>query len=451
MDNFINITNSSTTVFILQPIDESNDNVSMEGSVTSDYKSSNNWNLEYLINGVIIPSIAIFGIVGNLLNLIILSWRYNKREADVLEKGALLCLIALAVSDMLFCVVILPHMLFYKQKMVYQSRTFQMYYKVYGIYFQNVFIKTSTFLTLVVGLARYVGICHPLRARMFIGLNGVRATCILTYILWFTLMSPMLWMHSVQEYPVSNTTTMYFVDLGPFGKNNALHVVFTYVWAFLGYFIPVAVLSFCNVNLICALRQSMRFREATTRSSSANQEVSARITLTLIILIVMFMVLVSPSEVLHFILDVFSQEQQEHAGVAIMFTNVLQAINFALHFVLYCVVNVTFRNIVMAIVCAVVRGCRPKDHSNSMDSRYSHTLLHSKGMRANHSVTVTSCTFKSNGSFKSNASFCRTSISRVAENDTYLWETGYGCYIRYRKLTTGVCTYMYITVTYITH
>ena len=301
----LNVTGVEWLMAVNSTLHANKSGVHVPGNNTTMTSVGATWDLEYIINGVIIPTIAFCGIIGNVLNLIMLSWRYNKREADVLEKGALLCLIALALSDMLFCVVILPHMFYYKQKTAFTKRTFRMYYHMYGIYLQNVFIKTSTYLTLVVGLARYVGICHPLRARMFIGLNGVRATCILTYVLWFTLMSPMLFMYSLQEYPVSNTTTMYITDLGMFATHRNLNATFTYLWAFVGYFIPIAILVFCNVNLICALRQSMRLRQATVRSTaSASQEVSTRITLTLIILIVMFMLLVSPSEVLHFVLEV---------------------------------------------------------------------------------------------------------------------------------------------------
>ena len=333
----------------------------VDSAVMDPVGASYDW--DYIINGAIIPAISVCGIIGNFLNLVILSWRYKKKGVDVLEKGSLLGLISLTVSDMMFCIVILPHMFYYKQKTAFNQYSFRMFYHVYGIYFQNVFIKTSTFLTLVVGVARYLGICHPLRARVFISLKGMRVTCTLTYVLWFSLMSPMLWMYKIEEFPISNTTIMYVTDLGTFGTNKSLNTTCTYTWALVGYFIPVAVLAFCNVNLIRALRQSMRLRRTSARgsgsSTAVHHEVSLRITLTLILLIVMFMVLVSPSEILHFVLEVFDKNQYQYFEVIMMFSNVLQAVNFAFHFVLYCIVNTTFRKSMVNLVLLVVKKCRP--------------------------------------------------------------------------------------------
>ena len=399
----------SVTPSVLSPAEEEGSGSGVQARTSTD--------VDYIVNGVIIPSIAICGIIGNILNLLMLSWRYNKREADVLEKGVLLGLIALAVSDMMFCIVILPHMFFYKQKTAFSSRSFCMFYHVYGLYFQNVFIKTSTFLTLVIGVARYFGICHPLHARLFIGLNGMRITCIMTYILWFLLMSPMLWMYTIQEYPISNTSYIYITDIGPFAASKNLSTAFTYVWAFLGYFLPISILSVCNVSLICALRQSSSVHRSNNHSTnngngnggggaSDNRDVSFRITLTLILLILMFMLLVSPSEILHFVHEVFDKEQYWHYEVSIMFTNVLQAINFAFHFVLYCVVNVTFRKIVLRNIYLLVGLFRKSpgsaNHVTSGRCQHSLLLMDEKGKRF---------------SFKSSY---RTSVCRMGDNDTFV-------------------------------
>ena len=383
---------------------------SIETSTTAANVASKT-DIEFIFNGVIIPLIGAFGVIGNLLNLIILSWRYNKREVGVLEKGALLGLIALAVSDMMFCLVIVPHAFFYKHKTIFMYRSARMYYQVYGIYLQNVFIKTSTCLTLVVGLARYIGICHPLRARICIGLHGMRAACILTYVVWLLLMLPMIWMYTFHELPVPATnSTIYIIDLGVFSSNKQFSMSFTYMWALVGYFVPVAILVFCNLNLIHALRQSMRFRQATVRSTSSNRDVSTRITMTLIALIVMYILLVSPSEILHFISDIVDTKKYRDFELAVIFTNVLQAVNFAFHFVLYCTVNVTFRRIFMRIPGAIVRCFQRIPHlgsssSQSGDVKYQHALLPTNNSRYRQS------------SFKSS---CRTSITRCPDNETYL-------------------------------
>lgn len=63
--------------------------------------------IDSLVSDILAPSICIFGAVGNLLNLSILTRRRLRRSMDGLERSVRLGLVALAVSDELFCVVYL--------------------------------------------------------------------------------------------------------------------------------------------------------------------------------------------------------------------------------------------------------------------------------------------------------------------------------------------------------
>ena len=302
------------------------------------------------LNGVVIPSIGVLGVVGNLLNLAILTWRCVNREDDTLEKVALVGLIALAVSDLCFCITILPLFAFPKPKTIFEAPCFGLYYQVYGEYTQNVFIKTSTWLTMIVATARYIAICHPLKARLCFGIRPTRIAIISTYAFWFVILLPLLWSLQITPFEFTSdveNSTVYIIDTGEFSRNKTLQTTFTYLWAFVGYFIPVAILAFCNVCLIRALRESRRLRQSVAHTArvhtyTSNKNSSNRITLTLIALVLMFMLLVSPSELLHFWLQL-THDSFPAFEMSMLFANVLQVINFALHFVLYCVVNVTFR------------------------------------------------------------------------------------------------------------
>ena len=152
------------------------------------------------------------------------------------------------------------------------------------------------------------------------------------------------------------------IDVETFDTNKKLNSIFTYLWACLGYFVPVAVLAFCNVWLILALRESRVLRETAARVSSrsggysASRRSSNRITFTLIALVVMFIVLVSPSEIVHFYLHV-QPEAMYTLEITLIMTNLLQTINYALTFVLYCAVNVTFRRTIIRMGYYVINIC----------------------------------------------------------------------------------------------
>ena len=322
--------------------------------------------LNSILNGILIPAIAMFGIVGNLLNLVILSARCSKREVDILERGALTVLIALALSDMLFCVVTLPYAKYQEQnKALFYKKDFEFYFRRYGLYFQNVFIKISTWLTCIVGVARYVGICYPLRARIFIGVWGIRIAIVISYVLWFLLLIPLFYTYSIHEVPQSNDSFKYLMDVGLFADNTGFRYSFSCIWSIVGYFIPISILAFCNTCLIRALKQSMKLRKqnASVHTTSHRQrDISSRITLTLVALIVTYMALVSPSEVLYFYSEVMESKSYQSFQVAVTFANVLQTINVSFHFVLYCCVNATFRRTICSFICRIkrlIRGEKP--------------------------------------------------------------------------------------------
>ena len=56
-----------------------------------------------LVVNVATPAICLFGIVGNVLNLVVLSRKRLQRSMDRMERSVHLGLVALAVSDLLFC------------------------------------------------------------------------------------------------------------------------------------------------------------------------------------------------------------------------------------------------------------------------------------------------------------------------------------------------------------
>ncbi|ELT88858.1 hypothetical protein CAPTEDRAFT_190670 [Capitella teleta] len=319
--------------------------------------------LHEVLDDVIIPLLGVFGIVGNLLNLTILTFRYRKREVDVLEKGALLGLIALAVSDSFFCIWLLPSAAWPKSKTIFEKRNAELFFRMYGAYFSNVFIKTSTWLTMIIAMARYLGICYPLRARILIGLLSTKIAVVASFILWLLLCLPHLWSYAILDVDIEfeNVNMTCVLNTGPFSQNIDFRLSMTYSWAVIGYFVPVAILTFCNICLIRALRQSEMLRARTARGQSTrSRDVHHKITVTLICLVAMFLLLVSPSEFLHFYLDVGAREHFASQELAVVITNLLQTINFACHFVLYVTVNVTFRRTLFKVARVVYQKIRGK-------------------------------------------------------------------------------------------
>lgn len=151
----------------------------------------------------------------------------------------------------------------------------------------------------------------------------------------------------------------YVLDQGYFAKQETLHKAFTYLWSVLGYVIPVAVLTYCNVHLIGALRESRRvrrqYRVHVGRVSNAPGP-GVKITPTLVAIVCMLIILVSPAELVNFYYYAVEGTSVENFNVVMVATNVLVTMNFGLNFVLYCIVNVQFRKAARR-VCHCHRLC----------------------------------------------------------------------------------------------
>ena len=306
-------------------------------------------NARFYVRVIVMPVVSLFGICGNILNIIVLTRRRMQASMDcTMEKAAYIGLIALAVSDMLYCITSLPEAFKGTDQVIFDQKSFWMVYEMYGKYVQNTFAYSSTWLTLLMAGSRYVAICHPFVAREFVKASTTIIGIVVTFVFWLLLDLPHIWTYNVSEISCPSTNggegnVYYMLDTGSLG-NPTLKTTFTYIWTFLGFFIPVALLAYCNFHLIQALRESYRVRKE-SRVHGRTQQTGNKITPTLIAIVAMYLFLVTPSEVIQFAYFLVKGRSQTDTLLTLMVIfNVMHALNFSINFVLYCVVNVHFRS-----------------------------------------------------------------------------------------------------------
>ena len=88
------------------------------------------------------------------------------------------------------------------------------------------FFQSSTWVTVVLALGRYLVICQPLYARRHLRLIHTRCALLVGIIAWFLLHLPMCWTFNVLTLPCEGEQSasdcyLYFLDIGEFalGKN----------------------------------------------------------------------------------------------------------------------------------------------------------------------------------------------------------------------------------------
>ena len=322
--------------------------------------------ISFLLKRVGLTTVCCFGIVGNLLNLAVLTHKRMRQKMQNLERSAHTGLVALAVSDLLFCVFALPSGVLQRRKVFFRAdeNLFPLYYDTYmKVPVLSTLIVCSSWLTVVMALARYLAVSRPIHARAWISNTGTVIAIVSVYVASVLLTLPQFWFYTVTQLGGgdANSTVKYYPASGPLTRPDSrfasLRFSYTVIHAVVGVIIPVCILAFCNICLIRSLRHSQQLQRECTASTRRRASSGHRITPTLIAIVILFLVLAVPAELYKFV-HLFIEDSSSKLAANV--TNFLQACNFAINFVLYCALNVNFRNTVkyllMCRCCAKERS-----------------------------------------------------------------------------------------------
>lgn len=312
----------------------------------------------YILYGYGLPTICACGFLGNVMNLIILAGKRVHRSLRRAEHAANIGLIALAVADMIFCITAFPSTFLPKDN-VYYDTGFLTYYGCYCAAVINIFIMTSTWLTVAMSTERYLAICHPLKSRKVLSIQRTKVAIVMVYIFSALFNVPVFWRYSI-ERKVCRNETRYTVSPQILYNDESFDHAYRASWAVVGNFIPLLLLLFFNIALMREIHRSYAMRKrmgnghcSAVHHHSHDMEASNRITITLISIVVMFFILVAPSEILKHVAFLFGSDLSRNYTYQTIeiITNVMQTINFSANFILYCIINPSFRRTMKEMFC----------------------------------------------------------------------------------------------------
>ena len=312
-------------------------------------------NAESVIDRYVTHYICMVGIIGNVINFLVLSRKSLTEHMGRMEKSSHIGLLGLAVSDFFYCLCSIPQ--------VYQPSRFGTpridfwhVYSAYGTACINCFLLSSSWLTVSMAVCRYLAICHPLKARQHLGMTASRCIIAGVFLLSILFNLPRFWMSETAWYDCVGGGQSYFNMPGYMQTNKAANMTYTWLYFLFGILFPLLVLTYCNTYLVKAIHGSNKLRRQ--HSSSSHQEATRIVTLTLCIIVVMYIVLVGPAELVTFWRPYVHNNPRRY-GFAVKVCNALQMLNFAVNFILYCVINVHFRKVVRELLlCQCVRAKR---------------------------------------------------------------------------------------------
>ncbi len=276
--------------------------------------------------------------------------------------------------------------------MVYRERSLSLYVQLYSEFLQNTAIKISTSIITFLAIYRYLAVVHFVCVKNYLKIKFVISSIIFIFIFWICFMLPYLWSYKTETYHCQDSGWYILVNIDMFIENKELRTMFNYFYAIFGFFLPVCILAFCNVRLITAVRASNRrtnlarvARQGT--STSQIHQSRMRMNITLIVIIMAFFLLVLPGELLIFIQDTLGQEKMSLSALhkALLFCNLLQALNMACNFITYCAVNSGFRRTFsrligkirksLASIISPVAGCLLSRSSRGVKPQVNSTLI----------------------------------------------------------------------------
>lgn len=301
-----------------------------------------------------LPTICICGFLGNVMNLIILAGKRIQTQLRSAERSANIGLIALAVADMSFCISAFPST-FLPMDNVFTHKGFLAYYGCYCAAVINIFIMTSTWVTVTMSSERYLAIRHPLKSRNIITLERSKVVIVLVYILSAIFNIPVFWRYALIEVRC-DSVVKYQIQPQVIDEN--FDHAYRAMWAAIGNFIPLVILLWCNIGLMREVHKSYAMRKqmngnAGIHTSHASDKEANRITITLVAIVVMFFILVAPSEVMKQVAYLVGGDLSSNYTYLIIevIYNLLQTINFSANFIIYCIVNPSFRKTMKEMFC----------------------------------------------------------------------------------------------------
>ncbi|CAB3397110.1 unnamed protein product [Caenorhabditis bovis] len=309
--------------------------------------------LEYNLQRYFYPALAIFGILGNVLNLTVLLNKSMRSRANSF-------LAVLAFSDIIFLFLLFPNILANYSIFTfnYYFRWFYLHSKVHLISLANWCSSVAHWCVIAVCADRLFGIRNPLYARAT--WRWWKLPLVTAIIVFFcgilTFYQHFEYFCLVREY--CSATQLYSRCLpvnadkwfggrpNPFSiRYQKLIQVCKLLHIFLMIILPIILLLFLNLTLLCALRKRQKHlsmgKECTDRchNESYMQKTEHRVTLTVTFIVTMFTLTNGPSALVHLVMYFTHRELYDLT----MISSTLVICGKASNFILFCLGSKHFR------------------------------------------------------------------------------------------------------------
>ncbi|XP_050406966.2 sex peptide receptor-like [Patella vulgata] len=300
----------------------------------------------WILDGPLNAIICITVIILNILFLIVLQRKEMRSVTSFV-------LSAIAVADLLRTLISLPVSLYicvpyFKS---YTPYHWCVYLKMPFLLVSNVFYTSSVWLTLYLGVFRYILVCHPIKAKLWCRYKIAIGVVILIFVISLFSYVCLLFMRKITRVVFWNeeekrSVSSCFVDVVDTWHNyifiqTILEIIFVQI-------IPCVGMLFITCKLVYTLKSAARSRKAMSRQLNRSRNESHQTTLLLIAILIAFLVFEIPHSVLQVFIILMINLHRYHFLLSYLrlFDTILIQILYitsTFNFCIYCTMGTKFR------------------------------------------------------------------------------------------------------------
>lgn len=353
---------NATTIESIAHNNQTNETIELCEDVYNTSHSSSLNALDFWVCGIILNTVGIVGILGNILSMIILSRPQMRSSINYLLIGLARCDTILIITSML--------LIGFRSIYPYTGYMFFYYFYIYPQIVPFVFPLASAaqtasiYLTLMVSLERYVAVCHPLRARALCTYGRSKFYVIFCAVFGVLYNVVRLWEIEVIAYQHPQLGLIFCVAPTALRLDAQYKKIYIH-WGYLmiNYFIPFIGLLVFNVMIYNQVRKANKERQRLSRTEK--REIGlATMLLCVVIVFFLFNVLALYINIKEAFFDVYQVD-------VISVSNLLVTLNSSVNFIIYVIFGEKFKRIFLLLFCKGRIGRESPDGLIHDDSSFS--------------------------------------------------------------------------------
>ena len=304
-------------------------------------------------------SLCLFGIVGNILTLLVFR-RFNKKSSDQKSRSsAPLLLSGLAVSDslLLFALLVMktaPSFISFTKiyPQLFQTGAYW-YWFAYGWPCVGVTLTVNTWVTVLITIHRFIAIISPHKAGIYCTYSKAKVHLIVLVVMVTIYALPTFWELQIITMTNNFNETIYVPYNGKLSLDYWYQFLYkTTLYYLLMYIIPWILLAVMTIFLVKAVKQAQHFRSQ-MGNNPTQEDNTDDITMSLIAVVVTSLVC-RPWEPIRRIIDVILQEQAKCGHYYFYFEEIppfFTVLNSSVNFVFYFLFLKRFLETLKSLFC----------------------------------------------------------------------------------------------------